>query len=62
VEHPVLVVGDLMSLDGLLAWRLGADLALWENADRPPPWPRFLALFNRPLKLLLSKRMTEETS
>ncbi|MEU4475638.1 hypothetical protein [Micromonospora sp. NPDC023888] len=51
-ERP-LVAGDLLLLDGLLAWRLPADFAwlTWRGAS--PPWPRALRAADRVASPLL---------
>lgn len=51
---PVLVAGDLLLLDGLLAARLGADFLWFRPQPAPVPlWPRVLAALDRALAPLL---------
>ena len=46
---PILVTGDQVLTDGLLAWRLGAPYAHWRFAIAAPPWPRIQAAVGRVL-------------
>jgi predicted HAD superfamily phosphohydrolase YqeG len=38
--RPLLVVGDQVLTDGLLAWRLGAPFVHWQVDGPMPGWPR----------------------
>jgi predicted HAD superfamily phosphohydrolase YqeG len=37
---PIVVVGDQVVTDGLLAWRIGATFVHWRDAGPAPKWPR----------------------
>jgi hypothetical protein len=51
--RPILVVGDQVVTDGLLAWRLGAPFAHWRASGPAPWWPRVQGVFGRLLAPLL---------
>ena len=38
---PILIVGDQVVTDGILAWRLGAAFVHWQLSERAPLWPTF---------------------
>jgi hypothetical protein len=40
VSAPIIVVGDQVVTDGLLAWRMGATFVHWQHVHPTPVWPR----------------------
>lgn len=56
----LIVAGDQLLTDGLLAYRLRGAFALQTGIDRPPWWPRVQAMMGKLLRPLLfeSQRVT----
>ena len=52
-DGPVLVVGDQVLTDGLLAVRLGAVFGFWPATGQVPLWPRLQTALARPLLRLV---------
>lgn len=47
LPRPVVVVGDQVLTDGLLAWRIGATFVHWRHHGLVPAWPRIQQLLGR---------------
>lgn len=47
LPRPVVVVGDQVLTDGLLAWRIGATFVHWRHHGPVPAWPRIQQLLGR---------------
>jgi hypothetical protein len=49
VPQPLVVLGDQIITDGLLAFRLHAQFLHWQASGRLPWWPRLQAIIGAPL-------------
>jgi hypothetical protein len=55
--RPILVLGDQILTDGLLAFRLGGDFLHWRASGQIPWWPRLQTIIGAPAAKLMFSPM-----
>lgn len=62
VPRPIVVLGDQIVTDGLLAFRLRGQFLHWREHGRVPWWPRLQALIGEPLVWFVFSSMDYDPS